>query len=73
MLQKTNEIYIFLCTVVSTWYAMVSCMNYCITAVCHGGNQSAEMLKIQFCFDSVIQLLCIFEFAVFHFPLDNPP
>ncbi len=52
------------------------CMNYCINAVWHGGNQPVALLRCNGssgCFDSVLQVICIFGSGVSHLTLDNTP
>ncbi len=50
------------------------CMNYCINAAWHGGNQPVALLRCNEspgCFDSSLQVICIVESGVSHLPLDN--
>ncbi len=50
------------------------CMNYCINVAWHGGNQPVALLRCNEspgCFDSSLQVICIFESGVSHLPLDN--
>ncbi len=50
------------------------CMNYCINAAWHGGNQHVALLRCNGspgCFDSGLQVNCIVGSGVSHLPLDN--
>ncbi len=52
------------------------CMNYCINAAWHGGNQPVALFRCNGstgCFDSGLQVICIVGSGVFHLPLDNTP
>ncbi len=52
------------------------CMNYCINAAWHGGNQPVALLRCNGspgCFDSGLQVICIVGSGVSHLPLDNTP
>ncbi len=52
------------------------CMNYCINAVWHGGNQPVALFRgngSTGCFDSSLQVICIVGSGVSHLPLDNIP
>ncbi len=52
------------------------CMNYCINAVWHGGDQFVALLRWYGSpgfFDSGLQLICIVGSGVSHLPLDNTP
>ncbi len=52
------------------------CMNYCINAAWHGGNQPVALLMCNGspgCFDSGLQVICIVGSGVAHLPLDNTP
>ncbi len=52
------------------------CMNYCINAAWHGGDQFVALLRCNGspgCFDSGLQLICIVGSGVSHLPLDNTP
>ncbi len=52
------------------------CMNYCINATWHGGNQPVALLRCNGspgCFDSGLQVICIVESGVSHLTLDNTP
>ncbi len=52
------------------------CMNYCINAAWHGGNQSVALLRCNGspgCFDSGLQVICIVGSGVSHLSLDNTP
>ncbi len=52
------------------------CMNYCINAAWHGGNQPVALLRCNGspgCFDSGLQVICIVGSGVSHLPLDNIP
>ncbi len=50
------------------------CMNYCINAVWHGGDQPVALLRCNGrsgCFNSGLQVICIVGSGVSHLPLDN--
>ncbi len=50
------------------------CMNDCINAAWHGGNQPVALLRCNGspgCFDSGLQVICIVGSGVSHLPLDN--
>ncbi len=50
------------------------CMNYCINAAWHGGNQPVALLRCNGSagyFDSSLQVICIVGSGVSHLPLDN--
>ncbi len=50
------------------------CMNYCINAAWHGGNQPVALLRCNGspgCFDSGFPVICIVVSGVSHLPLDN--
>ncbi len=52
------------------------CMNYCINAEWHGGDQPVALLRCNGrsgCFDSGLQVICIVGSGVSHLPLDNTP
>ncbi len=52
------------------------CMNYCINAVWHGGNQPVALLRCNGSpgfFDSGLQVIYIVGSGVSHLPLDNTP
>ncbi len=52
------------------------CMNYCIYAAWHGGDQSVALLRwyrSPVCLDSGLQVICIVVSGVSHLPLDNTP
>ncbi len=52
------------------------CMNYCINAAWHGGNQSVALLRCNGspgCFDRGLQVICIVGSGFSHLPLDNTP
>ncbi len=52
------------------------CMNYCINAAWHGGNQPVALLRCSGspgCFDSGFPVICIVVSGVSHLPLDNTP
>ncbi len=50
------------------------CLNYCINAAWHGGNQPVALLRCNGspgCFDSGLQVICIVGFGVSHLPLGS--
>ncbi len=52
------------------------CMNYCINAAWHGGNEPVALLRCNESpgyFDSGLQVICIVGSGVSHLPLDNTP
>ncbi len=52
------------------------CINYCINAAWHGGNQHVARLRCNGspgCFDSGLQVICIVGSGVSLLPLDNTP
>ncbi len=52
------------------------CMNYCINAAWHGGNQPVALLMCNGSpgsFDSGLQVICIVGSGVSHLPLENTP
>ncbi len=52
------------------------CINYCINAAWHGGDKPVALLRCNGspgCFDSGLQVICIFGSGVSHLPLDNNP
>ncbi len=52
------------------------CMNYCINAAWHGGNQPVALLRCNGspgCYDSGLQVICIVGPGVSHLPLDDTP
>ncbi len=52
------------------------CMNYCINAAWHGGNQFVALLRCNAspgCFDSGLRVICNVGSGVSHLPLDNTP
>ncbi len=57
----------------NTWLGLL-CMNYCINAAWHGGDQSVALLRCNGspgCFNSGLRVICIVGSGVFHLPLDN--
>ncbi len=49
------------------------CMNYCINAAWHGGDQPVALLRCNEspgCFDCGLQVICIVGSGVSHLPLD---
>ncbi len=52
------------------------CMNDCINAASHRGDQPAALLGCNGspgCFDSSLQVICFVGSGIFHLPLDNTP
>ncbi|MED6271422.1 hypothetical protein CHARACLAT_019997 [Characodon lateralis] len=52
------------------------CMNYCINAACHGGDQPVVLLRCSGspgCLDSGLQIIFIVGSGVPHLPIDNTP
>ena len=52
------------------------CLNYCISAVWQGGDQTVALLRANGspgCFDSGLQVTWIVGFGFSHLPLDNTP
>ncbi len=50
------------------------CMNYCINAAWHGGDQPVALLRCNESpgyFDNSLQVICIVGSGVSHLPLDN--
>ncbi len=50
------------------------CMNYCINAAWHRGDQPVALLRCNGspgCFDSGLPVICIVGSGVSHLPLDN--
>ncbi len=50
------------------------CINYCINAAWHGGNQPVALLRCNGspgCFYSGLRVICIVGSGVSHLPLDN--
>ncbi|MED6249606.1 hypothetical protein ATANTOWER_016901 [Ataeniobius toweri] len=53
-----------------------SCMNYCINALWHRGDQPVALHRCNGSpdgFDSCLQVICLVGSSVFHLPLDNSP
>ncbi len=69
---QASEKYVYF-HALNTWLGLV-CMNCCINAVCHGGNQPVALLRCigsPGCFDSGLQVICIVGSGVSHLSLDN--
>ncbi|MEQ2297462.1 hypothetical protein AMECASPLE_034873 [Ameca splendens] len=53
-----------------------SCMNYCINAPWHRGDQSVALHRCNeslHCFDGCLQVICLVGSDVSHLPPDNSP